>query len=278
MAGVTISDRQLVAVLRPFVRATGPVLDVLRESDPLGLRARAAEAAARGAEPEELAHLRPTVRRRLLNGLASLRVPGTPAWERMTPAQRERWWVGRVGRFTALLTAIPGLGGALAQRFPVQSAVGAASQGVLLCAIAGEYGMTSHSDRVRLLAWVLFGRSVPHELAAGTDPAHDQAGEDANTADLTEELRGAQRDRGRVTLKAVAVTLWRLGRSLQAFGDELDNRPRGRLWHRMLGMIPVLGMFAGYLGERSALKRAVKMARRYRQQQAGGGHHPRDTP
>jgi hypothetical protein len=34
---VTISDEQLVAVLRPFVRACGPVLGSLRDADPFGL-------------------------------------------------------------------------------------------------------------------------------------------------------------------------------------------------------------------------------------------------
>ncbi|HVL83824.1 MAG TPA: hypothetical protein VM367_05970, partial [Pseudonocardia sp.] len=38
--GGPIGDGAIVAVLRPFVRATRPVLDGLRESDPFGLRAR----------------------------------------------------------------------------------------------------------------------------------------------------------------------------------------------------------------------------------------------
>jgi hypothetical protein len=54
-----IPDDYLVTVLRPFVRATRPVLDGLRESDPFGLRARVAPGAGRpdgsadGPTPEE---------------------------------------------------------------------------------------------------------------------------------------------------------------------------------------------------------------------------------
>lgn len=256
-----ISDRQVVAVLRPFVRATAPVLDALRESDPLGLRARAEAAAERGETIAELAHVKPTRRKRLLNRLSSVKVPGTLAWAKMNPQQRTKWWINRVGRLTALLTSIPGIGGALADRLPVQDALGAASQGLLLCAIAGEHGVTDHADRVRLLAWVLFDRDVDRRLAEGDFPEHSTPDEDARTAELTEELHEAKGSK--ISLKAFAVTLWRLGRSLLAISDELEKRPRGRIWHRILGMIPVVGLFADYLGERSALKRVARRARRW---------------
>lgn len=257
-----ISDRQVVAVLRPFVRATGPMLDALRDSDPLGLRARAAAAAAQGVTLAELVHVEPPVRRKLVNGLSSVKVPGTSAWGGMNPDQRTKWWINRVGRLTALLTSIPGLGGALADRLPVQDAVGAASQGLLLCAIAGEHGVTDHAERVRLLAWVLFQRDVDPRLAAGDFPEHSIAEEDKRTAELTEELAPAKQG-SKISLKAFATTLWRLGRSLMAVTEELEKRPRGRWWHRLLGMLPVVGMFADYLGERSALKRVAKRARKW---------------
>ena len=49
--GEAISDRQVVAVLRPFVRACGPMLDALRESDPFGLQARAETDLAAAQKP-----------------------------------------------------------------------------------------------------------------------------------------------------------------------------------------------------------------------------------
>lgn len=255
-----ISDRQVVAVLRPFVRATAPVLDALSEGDPLGLRAKAAAAAARGEPPAELEHVEPTVRRRLINGLSSVQVPGTAAWERMDPEQRTTWWINRVGRLTALLTSIPGIGGALADRLPVQDALGAASQGLLLCAIAGEHGITDHAQRVQLLAWVLFQRTVDHALAAGEYPEHDTTGEDARTAELTGELDEAKAKGGKISIKSFATTLWRLGRSLLAITGELEKRPRGRIVYRIIGMLPVIGILADYLAERSALKKVAKRA------------------
>ena len=153
---MTISDAQIVAVLRPFVRASGPVLDALRDSDPFGLRR---------AGRDDLAGVESGLKAKLVNGVASVKVPGTDAWARMSGHDRSSWWMNRVGRFTALLTAIPGLGGALADRVPVQDTLGAASQGLLLCAVAGEYGVTDVGTRVRLIAWVLF---EPRHRARGS--------------------------------------------------------------------------------------------------------------
>lgn len=248
-----ISDKQVVAVLRPFVAATAPVLDALREADPLGLRAKAAAAAARGQAMPELRDVEPGLRRRLLKGLSSVQVPGTAAWEAMDPEQRTSWWINRVGRVTALITAIPGLGGALADRLPVQDTVGAASQGLLLCAIAGEQGVVDKAERVRLLAWVLFDREVDHALAAGEVPQ-----EQAKADELTEEI-----DDGKLSVSSFAKTLWKLGRSLLGITGELEKRPRGRVVYRILGMLPVIGMPADYLAERSALKKVAKRAHQW---------------
>lgn len=253
--GEAITDRHVVAALRPFVRATGPMVDALREADPFGLVA-GSDADEAGEEPE----LKSKSRARLVEGLRSVRVPGTTAWSRMAAGERTDWWINRVGRFTSLLTAVPGLGGALADRLPIQDTLGAASQGVLLCAIAGERGVTDVGDRVRLVAWVLFEREIRAELAQGRFAGHDTAEEDAETGKLTEELDESSRRYGKVTLKASARTLWRLGRSLLAISDELEKRPSGRFYHHAIGMLPVVGMVGGYFGERAGLKRVAKRA------------------
>jgi len=239
-----ISDKQVVAVLRPFVRACGPMLDALRESDPFGLQARDRR------EQDDLAEVESGLKAKLVHGLTSVKVPGTAAWGRMN----------RVGRFTALLTSIPGLGGALADRLPVQDTLGAASQGLLLCAIAGEYGVTDVGTRVQLIASVLFERDIDADLAAGRHPEHDEAAEAEEAARLTEELTASEKKHGKATIKAAAGTLWRLGRGLLAITGELEKRPRGNLVHRALGLLPVVGAAGDYLGERSGLREVWKRA------------------
>ncbi len=100
MAESPIPDQALVTVLRPFVRATRPVLDGLRDADPFGPRSRPAPVA--GAERSR--------RERVLDALASVAPPGTAAWAMTDVPARSRWWVRRAGRFTTLLASIPGLG------------------------------------------------------------------------------------------------------------------------------------------------------------------------
>jgi len=218
-----ITDRQLVAVLRPFVRAAGPVLEGLRESDPFGLRSRV---------------------------LRRFRLPGTPAWASMDVDARCDWWVSRVGRFTAALASIPGIGGALADRLPVTDALGAAGQGLLLCAIAGEHGVEDVGTRVLLLGAVLFGREIDPAVAAGQPSAEEQQ--------RVEELTGELRSRRLLAPTAVAGAIWRLGRMLWSVPAELGRRPHGRWYHRLVGAVPVVGIVGDYLGERSGLKRASR--------------------
>ncbi|WP_033440081.1 hypothetical protein [Saccharothrix sp. NRRL B-16314] len=226
----TITDRDVVRALRPFVRATGPLLDTLRDVNLLGLRDREVERDAdRGLVDK------------LWDQLAAVKVPGTAAWARMDVEQRDEFWLNRVGRLVSLLAALPGVGGVLADRLPIQSALGAAGQGLLLSAIAGEHGFTSTEDRVRLLAHVLFQRSVD---GRAVDPQEDE-----QTAELIGELRQ------RSTFRAIGATVWKLAKVLWKLEDELDKRPQGRFYHQALGMLPVVGVVGDYFGERSALKR-----------------------
>ncbi|MDQ2584758.1 hypothetical protein [Saccharothrix yanglingensis] len=231
-----ITDRDVVRALRPFVRATGPLLDTLREANLLGLRDREVERDAdRGLVDK------------LWDQLSKVKVPGTAAWARMDVHQRDEWWLNRLGRFVSLLAALPGVGGVLADRLPIQAALGAAGQGLLLSAVAGEHGFTSTEDRVRLLAHVLFQREV--DGTAVEQDAADREAEDRATEELTSELGE------RSTFKAIGATVWKLAKVLWRLEDELDKRPQGRFYHQALGMLPVVGVVGDYFGERSALKR-----------------------
>jgi hypothetical protein len=277
-----VSDQYMISVLRPFVAATGPVLAGLRDADPFRLgrlaRRRALELeAARGAgvAPEP----RPTTRRgrlrrgarglrnRVLDRLVTSRLPGTPRWAVMTPEERDHWWVARVGRFTSAVASVPGIGGALARRLPVSDILGLAAQGLVVCAIAGEHGLTGRDDQVRLLGAVLFG----HDLRPGEhgDPDSEVVRREARdlTGDLTPDAAGGRRrdpahsgGRQDGRLAALARAVWRMGRSLFALHEELDRRPQGRWWWRTLANLPVVGALAAYRSERSGLKRAARRA------------------
>jgi hypothetical protein len=264
-----ISDAHVVSVLRPFVRATSPMLDALRDSNPFFLVRKVLPApkenGATEADREDDQHLEKvdrSIRERLREGLEHVRVPGTEAWAGMSVEEREKWWLNRVGRFTVLIASIPGVGGALADRLPIQTTLATAGQGLVLSAIGLENGL-DRADRVRLIAAVLFERDIDRALAEGRGGEVSAEEEDAATADLTQELDASATKHGRVTVKAAARTLWRFGRTLYALGEELDKRPQGRFYHQALGMLPVVGALGDYLGERSALKRAAKSARKW---------------
>src|SRR5215203_3982822 len=93
-----LSDTTVAAVLRPFVRATRPLLGALSDSDPFGLqhRARRGQADPATAADERKLH------EKALDRLADSRLPGTAAWAQMDADERSQWWVRRVGRLTSL--------------------------------------------------------------------------------------------------------------------------------------------------------------------------------
>lgn len=240
-----IPDSVIIGVLRPFVRATRPVLDGLRESDPFGLRSRVLS----DGDPESERGLRD----RVLDALAAVEVPGTAAWAGMDRPARTDWWVRRVGRFTTLVAAVPGFGGALTSRLPVSKVLGAAGQGLLLVAIAGEYGVRAEDRLIALLGAVLFRREL---RVSEPDQAADAAA-DARAAELTGELSAPDTT---PTLARIGRALWRLGRALFAVEGELDKRPHGNFLHEALGLLPVVGALGKYLGEWSGLKKAARQA------------------
>jgi hypothetical protein len=263
-----IPDEHVVRVLRPFVAATGPVLRGLRDADPFRLGRLARRRALEVSEQPSTEPSTPTSRRgkavrtvragrtRALDRLATSKLPGTPRWQTMSPSERDEWWVGRVGRFTSVVASVPGIGGALARRLPVSDILGLGAQGLVICAIAGEHGVTDRDEQVRLLAAVLFGRDVDptlHGNAHGVDV-------DREAGELAGEVHdgGHTEERGR--LSALARAVWRMGRSLWGLNEELDRRPRGRKFWRVAANVPVVGALASYRSERSGLKRAARAA------------------
>lgn len=249
-----ITDEHVAAVLRVFVRRCEPMLQRLRdEGEPVEVD---------GDEPDVDHSLVSKVLTQVKTQIAQIKRPGMQGWSKLGVDERSDWWISRVGRLTSLVASFTGLAGALGDRLPLQDMLGSASQGLLLCAIASEHGVHDRGTRVRLLASVLFERNIDPVVAAGKgdDAADEQTvAELAPDAEETEEpVKGK-----RFGIKAGAKWLWRQGRILFAITGELEKRPQGRLFHKALGMLPVVGMAGDYLGERSALKRAAKAGNKW---------------
>jgi hypothetical protein len=134
-------------------------------------------------------------------------------------------------REAVVLTGVTGLGGRLA--WAAQDAVSAAVQFSLvlcLCEVAGVHDLR---ERVRVTAAAALDRELPPDWQPrGTE------GESEPDAD-------EERTRGR---------LLELGRQIWSVRRVVNGRRGGRLWHRGLAMVPVVGAAGLLLGERHALE------------------------
>jgi hypothetical protein len=168
----------------------------------------------------------------------------------LPPAERAAWWAERASRVAAGVSATPRWAGKLADLLPLQNTVGAAVQAVVVLGVAGEHGVSDPAARVALLARVLLGRELPPDRV---QPLLQRA-----RGTYAEEALGArERRRG---LRGTARTVWRLARLLGRIDDSLDERPRGKLRHRALANLPVVGVLGGYAAEREGLRRAAARA------------------
>ena len=182
--------------------------------------------------------------------------PASPDWSRQPLQRRVDWWVTRIGISAGLAAATPRFAGALADRVPLQAALGASAAGLAVCATAREYGRTTPAEWVPLLAAVVFGRTLaaadPPVLAPG-------AAEEELTADDDEDRpqggRAASLGRG---AQQAARTVWRLARTFLGLQNLLDERPRGNLLTRAVGKLPVVGVAGGWLDERAAIRKAAR--------------------
>jgi len=187
------------------------------------------------------------VLRKVARGLSPLvsrlgRPPHLPAGERAT------WWADSVSRVAAGLSAAPRFVGKLADLLPLQNTVGSAVQALVVLGVAGEHGLTDPARRVSLMARVLLDRDLPAE----------------RVQPLLQRERGVYVDdalgANRSGTTGVARSLWRASRLLARIDDALDSRPKGRLHHRALSSLPVVGVVGGYAAEREGLRRAALKA------------------
>ena len=97
---------------------------------------------------------------RLRTARSARRNPAPPSGPSSRYSERVDWWVDRIGLVGGLAAAAPRFAGALADRVPLQAALGASAAGLAVCAVAREHGRTTAAEWVPLLARVLFDRDL----------------------------------------------------------------------------------------------------------------------
>lgn len=162
-------------------------------------------------------------------------------------AERDEWWADQVSRIAAGVAAAPRFVGKLADLLPLQNTVGTAVQSVVVLGVAGEHGLTDPAERVSLMARVLLDRDLP---ADRVEPllVHEKG-------TYREEAFGIGKNR-----TGPLRVIWRTARLLGRIDDALDARPKGKLRHRALSNLPVVGVLGGYAAEREGLRRAATRA------------------
>jgi hypothetical protein len=98
--------------------------------------------------------------------------PASPTWHEVPVRKRVSWWVNRIGISAGLAAAAPRFFGAIANRVPLQAALGAAAAGLAVCAAAREHGKTEPRDWVPILGTVLFDRDL--DPYTGAVPTADE--------------------------------------------------------------------------------------------------------
>ena len=182
--------------------------------------------------------------------------PASVEWAQQPLADRIDWWVDRIGVVGGLAAGAPRFAGALADRLPLQGALGASAAGLAVCAVAREHGKTAAAEWVPLLARVLFNRELTAEPAAVPAPEEsEQQLEEAANDDREPPSRMAALGQG---AQRAVRTLWRLARALLEIQDLLDERPRGRFLARAVGKLPVVGLAGGWFDERGGIRKAAE--------------------
>ncbi len=236
-----VDDRQLSVVLGRFARLSAHLLDdpAAWLGDGVPERSTGLLGRLRGAGEGA---------RRLLTGRLH---PGVPEWQQVPQRDRAQWWVRRIEAVAAPVAATPRVAGALADRLPLQGALGASAAGLAVCAVAREHGVDRPQDWVPLLGRVLFDRELAPPAQLPSLAEVERAAETAD-ADGSPPPGVARR---------VASGLWRLGTILWSLPGVFDERPRGALVWRALGRLPIVGLAAGVLDERGAVRSAADETR-----------------
>jgi hypothetical protein len=165
-------------------------------------------------------------------------------------SERDAWWADSFPRLAAGVAAAPRFAGKLADLLPLQNTVGTTVQSLVVLGVASEHAVEDPAARISLLTRVLLRRDLTPEQV---EPLLQRA-----RGTYREEAFGAPERRS--GLLGNVRTLWRVARLLSRIDDALDARPKGRLHHRALANLPVVGVFGGYAAEREGLRLAAAEA------------------
>lgn len=279
-----IADSTIVAVLDRAVAGINPVLDTIALRDPFGFKGTTFPGAERSAgESSRLRTVVSTLQTAFGKVLDLIELPGTNGWSRLSIERRASWWVSRIGALNTVAVAFPGIFGIWARRLPVTEVLGLANQAMVLVAVSRELGVTDRGAQVRMLSELLFDRPIDAVAVAATvtadDVTADGAVADGAVADGVAADGAAVVADGAVvggdaraltaapdpekSSRSLLRTLWRTGQKLRSLDDELGHRELPNRFLRFVSNFPVVGAPATYIGERLALGRAAKLARRW---------------
>lgn len=231
-----MTSEQLVQALNGAISLINPLLDLLAERDPLRLKEHTFD----DGEHSGLE----AVQHKLAKALDVADWPGTKGWSELSMEQRANWWTTRLGTVNTVALAYPGVLGAWAKALPIATPLGFANQATVLIAIAREYGLTDRAWQTRLLASVLCGRDLPD-------------------ASLTAPMPSAGPEIPAPRRRSAFRLLWDVGQILRKVDSEMSHRPQPPRPFSTLSWIPLLGAPSLYIGERLALRRAVKAGREW---------------
>lgn len=179
--------------------------------------------------------------------------PANPAWDSLSAQERVNWWYRRLAPAAAMVAATPAVAGRLGVKSQVGELLGAASEAVLISAIAYEAGVVDPVRHSQVSAQLLLKRQVSEqELTALVDRVRARV-QEVRTDPLS-ELSG-------LPSRVVSVRLvWQSAKEMSEIADLLKHRPRGNFLARAVKNVPIAGAGGAFVAELGGLRKTVKLA------------------